>query len=320
MQVSDDSHPTVRLGVGNFADPIACESLLDQLTQEIGSPDVSDTPLRMIQSHGLAVVLESQVEITPQKSHLLQLFLQHAAETIGNAGQHSQKMIDDQLAALGQTLGFFAHDLRGPLGTIRQVIDVLRRDEVIGMTQEELHEILDNSVRAATRIIDDCVEFGQGTPKVCIVQGTWNQLLQSPIDLLKQDIDRLGVELELDVDESCTLHLDPRLMSQVIGNLCKHACEAVKRQPSARVTVGVRSDNSETQLWVADNGPGLPPDSQQSLFQPFASKSSELTGLALPISKRLVDAHGGTITVETGDSGTRFNISLPRPSRSDATE
>lgn len=315
LDMSDGSRPKARLGVGRLADPQNCESLLDQLAlkQTNHLPVDSDLLVRTIHADELTLVLESQAEMTPQGSHLLGLFLKHTSQAIRN-GQQTQRTTDDERVALRPILGFFAHDLRGPLGTIRQVVDVLQDDEDIGMTTDELYEMLDKGLRATNQIIDDCLEFARAAPRVTVQSGSWRELMQSQVDSLKAEIERLGIVFVSDVDESCMLHFDARLMARVVGYLCKFTSERLKRQNNARVIVGARSDDFATYLWVGDNGPALSSETQQRLFQPFTNKGGGLTGLALPLSKWLVDAQGGTISIEVSDSGNRFHIALPRPS------
>ena len=101
----------------------------------------------------------------------------------------------DDLVALGRTMGRFAHDLRGPLGVIRQVVDVLKLSEDIGMTPQELYAMLDESVRDINRLIDDCLEYSQGVSEVKIVRGTWAELLGQEIDAVRQEIGETGVEV-----------------------------------------------------------------------------------------------------------------------------
>ena len=106
--------------------------------------------------------------------------------------------------------------------------------------------------------------------------------------------------------------MDASRLRRAVDNLVKNASEAVSGRDSARVTVSIdRTSQGAMRLRVADNGEGVPESILPDLFTPFVSKKKRGTGLGLSIVKSAVEDHGGSVTVQTSDQGTVFELLLP---------
>ncbi|HLT15756.1 MAG TPA: ATP-binding protein [Acidimicrobiales bacterium] len=131
--------------------------------------------------------------------------------------------------------------------------------------------------------------------------------------LAQQELDR-DRTFELDVpDEPVWVEADADRLQQVLANLLDNAR---KNSPAvAPVRVAVRLADGGVEVAVADEGPGVPPDARERVFEKFVRGRSETvtgTGLGLYISRRLVEAHGGRIWIADDGDGTTFCFSLPR--------
>ena len=107
-------------------------------------------------------------------------------------------------------------------------------------------------------------------------------------------------------------HVDPVKIRRVLDNLIKNACEAI----NGPGTVTVKADRVDGNLAieVTDTGVGIPEDFMPNLFQTFKTTKKRGLGLGLAYSKKAVDAHGGTITVESKvGKGTTFTVRVPQP-------
>jgi signal transduction histidine kinase len=107
-------------------------------------------------------------------------------------------------------------------------------------------------------------------------------------------------------------HVDPQRIEQVLINLVKNAIEATPAR--GKVEISTKVEDGRLIVEVADSGSGIAPDQQPLIFEPFHSTRSHGLGLGLFLSKRLVDAHGGVLTMTSSPGkGTTFRISLPIP-------
>jgi len=119
------------------------------------------------------------------------------------------------------------------------------------------------------------------------------------------------VVLELDWNIGMR-NLDAGQLKMAFFNLCKNGVEALVEHKIQSPAIKISSTSNEGRviITVSDNGPGMPPEIAQNLFVAFKTKKEGGTGLGLTITKKIIDVHGGTITCETGQSGTRFTIRI----------
>lgn len=218
----------------------------------------------------------------------------------------------EQLAAVGQAIAYIMHDLRGPLGNLRQLLEMLCGGRRAVLSRAEQLELMEESLAVSTALLDDSLEFCRGNVHVEPVSGPFCVLLDKHLRLLRVELAAARVALDLDIAEDLRVRLDPDRMARVLRNLAKNAGEALRGRADAVVTIGARKTSEGLEIYVADNGPGLPPEIRDQLFQPFSTQGKRGgTGFGLAIAKQLVEAHAGQITVATSASGTRFTILLP---------
>ena len=105
---------------------------------------------------------------------------------------------------------------------------------------------------------------------------------------------------------------DARLLSRVFSNLLGNAVEALG-SAGGRIGLEARRDGGRVVVSVEDDGPGVPPALLPRLFDPYFSAKSGGTGLGLAIVKKIVEEHGGNVTVKSGPRGATFELRLPQP-------
>ena len=126
---------------------------------------------------------------------------------------------------------------------------------------------------------------------------------------------RGGIELTLMTEpEEITISADERRLRQVVFNLISNAVKFTPRE--GRIDVSARLDNGEVEIAVADTGPGISAEEFESIFEEFEQatdgKRAEGTGLGLPLSRKLVELHGGRLWLESEvDRGSTFRFTLP---------
>lgn len=238
----------------------------------------------------------------------------------------AERVRSARLAAVGELAAGIAHETRNPLGAISHATETLQRSLRLRGEDAELLEIIRREAARLNEIVSDFLVFGR--PRPLALQATdLATLIKDALLALEQD-ERChrGVRFEMDLDPSLPrLVLDPHQMSQVLWNLYLNAAQAMPEGGCLRTRTAVQP-GPDGEAWlsleIGDTGPGLPREAESRLFEPFFTTKPDGTGLGLPIARRIVEEHGGTLTLEGGAAGgTLARILLPlREGRAHATD
>jgi signal transduction histidine kinase len=140
-------------------------------------------------------------------------------------------------------------------------------------------------------------------------------LLRSALSMHSEGADRGGIELALDTESAeITITADERRVRQIVFNLLSNAIKFTPQ--NGRVDVSARLDDGQVEIAVADTGPGIAPEYLEMIFAEFEQatdgRQGEGTGLGLPLSRKLVELHGGRLWVESEPGrGSIFRFTLP---------
>jgi signal transduction histidine kinase len=224
-----------------------------------------------------------------------------------------------RLTAIGEISAQIAHDLRNPLGVIRNAAYLLRRRlGDAGWREAEILDLIEREVAHCDGIIRNLLEVAR--PKEPVKR----ELVLD--DLVHEAFARLhapeGVTLRYRAEEApFRIHVDPVHWGQVLDNLLANALEAVGDAGEIEVVAARRPGRDD--VVVRDSGPGVPPELRQRIFELLFTTRAKGTGLGLAICRQIVEAHGGTIAVDdvaagdVGESGSAatgatFRIELPQ--------
>lgn len=219
--------------------------------------------------------------------------------------------VDEQRAALLRSV---SHDLRTPLASIRAVTTDLRDGVTYTeATRNELLDLVAGEAERLDRLVANLLNLSR------IEAGAFQPDRQAvAVDELISDrisrLDRLlsSVRLQTDVANDLPLvDVDYVQMDQVLTNLLENAARYAP--PGSSVRISAHSTDSTVTVSVTDEGPGIKPDEQATIFEPFRrAPGSSSTGIGLAICKAIVEAHGGHIAVENVlGGGARFSFTLP---------
>lgn len=165
-------------------------------------------------------------------------------------------------------------------------------------------------------IVSDFVNFAQPTdidPRPCDLA----VVTRSVLDVFAEELAVNQVRVEIDLPHVLPVHADEKRIRQVLTNLVKNAREAVACEGCPEMgrllRVEGRTENGRVALTVSDTGPGLPPDQADRIFEPYFSTKRGGLGLGLALSRRIAEAHGGSLTAQNGSSGcgARFTLTIP---------
>ena len=230
--------------------------------------------------------------------------------------------IADQMAELArrnQELDAFAsrvaHDLIAPLSPLKGFLTLARR----GVQDEKVKDLLaqaESSTARMSELVEALLAFCRAGKTRDGAVGELDTAVSTILLEASQAAAAAGVTLDRDLEPRLAVRCPPQLLQSIAQNLVSNAVKYSTGRPAAQVRVTVRRLAGDAELTVEDNGPGMNEASQKLLFQPFF-RAPEVRGmpghgLGLATTKRLVDAHGGSITVESREGvGTTVRVRLP---------
>lgn len=224
----------------------------------------------------------------------------------------------ERLAALGVLAAGLAHEVRNPLAGVRGAAQLLEKEKGFAPGFREYTAVIAREVERLNRIVDDLLAFASPRPatlRPCNV----NQILEEGLVLEEPDLRRRGIPLVRLYDpEIPPVAAEAHRLHQVFLNLVRNAREAMPA--GGDLTVRTRFERSAAKcggrpaavVEVSDRGPGIPPEIQAQVFNPFFTTKDGGTGLGLAISLRIVEDHGGAIEVQSPPGqGATFRVFLP---------
>ncbi|MDZ4754363.1 MAG: ATP-binding protein [Phycisphaerae bacterium] len=222
----------------------------------------------------------------------------------------------ERLAAMGETVAHLSHSIKNILQALRGGADAvelaLGRGD-IAMAREGW-PILGRNLDRIYSLTQNMLAYAKERALDLVLQNP-NEIVQDVAMLLGGAAQRKRVQLTLELDAGMPpIALDPHAVHQALMNLVSNALDAVgERVGRVVIRTQFRSDASDAELAVIDNGQGIPEVIRDRLFEPFASsKGQRGTGLGLAVSRKIASQHGGTAElVSTGPSGTTMVLRLP---------
>jgi signal transduction histidine kinase len=224
---------------------------------------------------------------------------------------------NERMAAIGETAAMVGHDLRNPLQVIVGSIDIIRKglnrrgdSEAVSSEVSEMEKWVDK-IDAQTgymnKIISDLQDYSRN------IQPT---LEETNVESLIEDVVS-SVEIPDDVEVSVVLDeglpdisVDETLMKRLFTNLVLNAVQAMPDGGSLSIRGSLQGD--DVMILVEDTGVGIKEENLNEIFKPLFTSKAKGTGFGLPVCKRIVDAHGGTISVESEEGvGSTFTVKLP---------
>lgn len=224
----------------------------------------------------------------------------------------------EKLAAIGQLSAGISHELRNPLGAIRNAWFSIKRRISRDIAPEprlnKMAEIIDAELERCVTFIGQLLDYARERPPHRVAYPL-EELISATFDAVVKPSP--AIELSADVPAALPVpFLDAEQFRQILVNLVQNALEAVDRS-TGRVTVTAREDGGWFTLRVADNGVGIPAEAQARVFEPLFTTKQRGTGLGLPIVASLLERHGARIEMESEiGRGTTFTIIFPQGSPS----
>ena len=224
----------------------------------------------------------------------------------------------ERLAALGQLSAGLAHEIRNPLGVISASAELLAK-RVSGQDDvaREMAGYIRTEVSRANALVTRFLDFARPS-KLHRATGQLNDIVRRAAASLQESrpADASEVRLQVELGELPRFSFDETLIESAVFNLLLNAREALDDGGGViRVTTAREDGAAEggyAAITVADDGPGIPADKLEDVFNPFFTTKPRGVGLGLAMVSKFVDSHGGTISVESEPGkGATFRVLLP---------
>ena len=251
-------------------------------------------------------------------------------DEIGTLAQRVNKTSDELQRVYGQLelasehksqfLATMSHELRTPLNAIIGFSEVLH-EQMFGELNERQLAYVEDVLEAGKHLLSlindvlDLAKIEAGRMELDLSQVALPELLRGAVSMHSERASRAGISLALRTEPAeIGITADERRVRQIVFNLLSNA---VKFTPAdGRVDVSARIDDGQVEITVADTGLGIPAEDLETIFEEFEQsadgKQAEGTGLGLPLSRKLVELHGGRLWAESEPGrGSTFRFTLP---------
>jgi signal transduction histidine kinase len=224
-----------------------------------------------------------------------------------------------QYRELSEIYGSLAHEIKNPLSVIRMNMDLLAEDfaEPKSPTERRVQQrigVVQGQCERLQNMLDDFLKFAR-VRKLDLLPGSLNRVIERVLDFFEPQATQQGIEIVRYLDpELPSILLDSQILYAALLNLVKNAFEAMP--DGGQLVVRTRLVLSGVALDLIDTGCGMDEQTALRMFEAFYSTKSGGSGLGLPTTRRIIDAHGGQIDVhsEVG-RGTQFTLTFPVPAR-----
>jgi signal transduction histidine kinase len=225
--------------------------------------------------------------------------------------------IEHLMAGLRQVSSDIAHDLRTPLTRLRQNLDAARRRSKDAASYEAA---IDRAIAETDTILDTfaallrIAQIEAGTRRAGFVPVDLSALLATVLEVYKPAAEEKGQQLEGSVPNGVAVTGDRELLTQMLANLVENAIR--HSPPGAGIDVTLSTEcGGEVEMVVADNGPGIPAEAREKVFQRFVrletSRTTPGSGLGLSLVAAVADLHGIAVRLQDNRPGTRVCLRLP---------
>lgn len=226
--------------------------------------------------------------------------------------KRSEKLLQEQaaLARLGEMAAVVAHEVKNPIAGIRGALQVISSR----MPREQRDRAVMGDIIARldglNNVVQDLLLFARRR-ELRTEPVDLSSLLNDTIGLIRRDPIFATIDVRINGSRPI-VQVDPSQLQLVFQNVLINAAQAMNGQGQVTVTIAVA--DGHCRLSIADGGPGMAPEVREHAFEPFFTTKSRGTGLGLPLAKKIVDAHGGEIQIDTPPSGgTVVTLLLPVP-------
>ncbi|MEW6702109.1 MAG: ATP-binding protein [Bacteroidota bacterium] len=249
-------------------------------------------------------------EFTKRDEEFLNALSIHSAIALQNADLVEKLLQTERVQSLGKMANFLIQDIKKPILVSKRYAEHLRSKpltpdtiQIVDMLLEQLGQVAD--------IVQTTSSYSEEKPLLRTMNVSLNSTLTNYASRLEQYVDSRNCQIQSEYDKDVTVKLDVKEFFQCYMHIVKNACDAMPE--GGNIHILTKHTDKKIEIYFKDNGLGIPEGFKDKIFEPFMTYGKkEGTGLGLPITKKIVEAHNGAIRVESSiGEGAAFIISLP---------
>ncbi|MGD9079554.1 MAG: ATP-binding protein, partial [Desulfobacterales bacterium] len=225
-------------------------------------------------------------------------------------------IVQDKMASLGRVAAGIAHEIRNPLSGINIYLNTLKKLHHRDGSEEKVEQILKQVQSASIKIesvIRRVMDFAKPSePKLALID--INEPITDAVNLTAVTMRKSGIKIEKFLtDDLPRIAADKNLIEEMVLNLMNNAAEAMKTMEAGKkIDVASFVEDDQIFIQVSDSGPGVPQEIRDKIFDPYFTTKHEGTGIGLSLCHRIINDHGGALTVLDSDlGGAEFRIAIP---------
>ncbi|UJR80075.1 GAF domain-containing sensor histidine kinase [Sandaracinus amylolyticus] len=255
---------------------------------------------------------------TEDDVRLATVIASHVSTAIQLANARERRDKQERLSTIGQLLSGVLHDLKAPLTVIAGYVRELVAEDDRAMRERFAQSVL-KQIELMNAMTRETLAFARGDRSLWVRKVYLKSFFEELRDQVARELEGRGIRIELELLDRGVARFDQHKIQRAVHNLARNAAEAIGA-PNARrrggtftIRVERRTEDDALLISCRDDGPGIPEEIRERLFESFTTHGKEGgTGLGLAIVRKVVDDHGGTIEVESEPGRTVFRMTLPQ--------
>ena len=286
------------------------EPVADRLLAQLPAQRMVQAPLFVGNAPYGALVVTGDA-LSPLVATALDLFAELVGKALETVRLRRERVERERLAALGEAAGVMAHEVRNPVGSIMNALALLKRQGHASPSDEALLSIISEETARLEHLVTQLLDLGRPLlPRPCAY--VMEELTRRAVRVLTTRGELSNRALSMPSTEGTLVWMDPELVELALVNVLRNALQSTK--PDARIRLRIEATEVSVKWIVEDEGQGIPEEVRKRLGQPFVTTRATGTGMGLAVVRRIMEASGGRLSVESAAlGGAQVILELPRP-------
>ena len=275
LAVKHDKQYEIVVAIGAFINSDSAAKYLKAIPEKMEDSlyESDDMLYFRLENYDIVTLFERRnITLHRERIYLVQLFLEQAAAAIRNINLQQELVRKEKLSALGMSISMLSHDLRNYIGNIVSLAELAIREETINPALTEYLALIKQSGQDGMEMMNDMLDFVRNK-EVVKSEIKVEDLIAEVKRICKEFLDENKMKIKICATDGAIMMGDCSKLCRIICNLIKNAAEALEesKNPNPEITLNINTDGNPNLIQVRDNGPGIPEQFKDKLFEPFVS-------------------------------------------------